>query len=104
MTLTYGLFQCQSCGREWPDELQPFPAPLRGSLADWAESLEDKLGRLPDDATLCDAVLRFIDRRPEEGRAMLERLVNDEDEWHQRCRCCDKRGELIVPLVPLAAA
>jgi hypothetical protein len=119
----YGLFRCPFCSndelvdaddsghqhddfcgdRVWADELPAFPIDLRWPLSDEErEQLEEAIGApLQEEATLLDALVGFIDLRPEEGRAMLERFLSDD--WWTTCPCCGRRGQLVAPLVPIAA-
>jgi hypothetical protein len=120
--MTYGLFHCRFCtsddlvdaheehehdgycgDRVWADELPGMPVALRVPASKWAdavkEQLEGKLGRVPDDATLADVLLTLIDKLPEQGRAILDRLLSEE--WYPACRCCGQRAELLTPLLPL---
>ena len=107
----YGLFRCAYCAnaelveadddehdglcrtREWADELPSFSGHLRTPLRELPPQLLGEmawLDDLPDDTIWADVLIAF--------GVLAVRLV-DEDDGQPRCPCCDRRAELIGPLV-----
>jgi hypothetical protein len=65
----------------------------------WADENQWLIETLPDDATFADLVLALIDVIPEEGRKWLEGVLNNEDDYWPKCKCCRQRAYLVEPLV-----
>jgi hypothetical protein len=124
-TAKHGLFRCPWCSndehvdsddhehdgecgdRVWPDELPALPyvlgLPVRELSDEARECLSEvfRVEELPDDVLFVDLLLALAEELPESKP--LERFLADQDVWHPTCPCCNRRAELLVPLVPVAS-